>query len=69
MRSAHTETDHEENTETLEVFLAWLQARGLAPATIRYYVADVAAYLRWLDEHPQRKVEHHARTSTHSQAR
>ncbi len=57
MRQPTTEPGHDEITETLEEFRAWLQARGLAPATIHYYLADVEAYLRWLNEHPQSETK------------
>jgi len=61
MRQTTTEAVHDEITETLEEFRAWLQVRGLAPATIHYYLADVEAYLRWLSEHPQWERESHGR--------
>ncbi len=56
-----TEPGHDEITETLDEFRAWLQARGLAPATIHYYVADVEAYLHWLSEQPQWETDSHDR--------
>lgn len=34
-------------------FRIWLQSQGLAPETIRYYVADVRACLLWFKEHPK----------------
>lgn len=61
MRQTKTERAHDEITETLDEFRAWLQARGLAPATIHYYLADVEAYLRWLSEYPQRETKSHDR--------
>jgi hypothetical protein len=61
MRQTTTELVHDEITETLDEFRAWLQARGLAPATIHYYLADVEAYLRWLSEHPHGEMECHDR--------
>ena len=61
MRQTTTEPVHDEITETLEEFRAWLQARGLAPATMHYYLANVEAYLHWLSEHPPRETESHDR--------
>ena len=61
MPQTSTELVHDEIRETLEEFRVWLEARGLAPATIHYYLADVEAYLRWLSEHPQWEATSHDR--------
>jgi hypothetical protein len=59
MRRTKIEPVYDEMAETLKAFRAWLQSQGLASATIRYYVADVQVYLRWLSEHPQMEAANH----------